>query len=154
MQAISQSATWIKPPSADAGVVIVTSAALPSYLIDQLRGAIDDWDQVACLAVSDSQQLMREWLQVGCSPECAELANASDAGHLLCHVARGSFLLDVETGAEPGLAWLGSVCGHVLRVIDLGVVATSREGMDQQVEDILSATRHLAKSLLQQRCVL
>lgn len=154
MHEISPSAAWIKAPSADVGVVIVTSAALPHYMIDQLHAAIDDWDQVAYLAVQHSRQLMLDWLQVGSSPEPSTPTDASDAGHLLRGVAKGSFLLDVETGAELGLTWLGSVCGHPLRVVELGAVATSSEGMDQQVEHVLSATRRLAKSLLQERCAL
>lgn len=154
MQARSQSAIWIKEPSADAGVVIVTSAALPKAMIDQLHMAIDDWDQVAYLVVTHSRQLMLDWLRVGSSPERSPLTPDSDAFQLLRHVARGSFLLDVETGAEPGLTWLGSVCGHPLRVVDLGTVALSSEGMERQVEDVLAATRHLAKSLLQERCTL
>ena len=57
-------------------------------------------------------------------------------------------------GASAGLAWLGSVCGHPLRVIDLGAVASSVEQMDQQVEQVLAAIRRLAKSLLQERGVI
>ena len=68
MHAISQSAVWIKEPSADAGVVIVTSAALPKYMIDKLHVAIDDWDQVAYLAVKQSRELMLDWLRVGFNP--------------------------------------------------------------------------------------
>jgi hypothetical protein len=39
-------------------------------------------------------------------------------------------------------------------VVELGAVATSSEGMDRQVEHVLSATRRLAKSLMQERCAL
>lgn len=154
MQATSSFATWIKPPSADAGVVIVTSAALPKSMIDQLHMAIDDWDQVAYLVVTHPRQLMLDWRRVDASAERSTPAPDSDAFQLLRHVARGSFLLDVEAGAEPGLTWLGSVHGHPLRVVDLGTVALSSERMDRQVEDVLAATRHLAKSLLQERCTL
>ena len=149
MHAISQSAVWIKEPSADAGVVIVTSAALPKYMIDKLHVAIDDWDQVAYLAVKQSRALMLDWLRVGSSPE-----QACDARQLLRGVCKSSFLLDVEVGTVPGLTWLGSVCGHPLRVVDLGTIASTHTAMDRQVEAVLLATRSLAKSVLQERYVI
>lgn len=152
MHATSQSAVWIKEPSAEAGVVIVTSAALPKYMIDKLHMAIDDWDQVAYLAVKQSRELMLDWLRVGFNPGQSTRVDACDAGQLLRYVSKGSFLLDVEVGAAPGLAWLGSVCGHPLRVVELGEVASSSAAMDRQVEAVLSATRSLAKSVLQERC--
>lgn len=154
MHAISQSAVWIKEPSADAGVVIVTSAALPKYMIDQLHVAIDDWDQVAYLAVKQSRELMLDWLRVGFNPEQSTRVDACDASQLLRCVSKGSFLLDVEVGAEPCLTWLGSVWGHALRVVELGNVGASNAAMGRQVEDVLSATRSLAKSVLQERCLI
>ncbi|MHC8286065.1 transketolase [Pseudomonas sp. XS1P51] len=154
MQATSQSAVWIKEPSADAGVVIVTSAALPKYMIDKLHVAIDDWDQVAYLVVTQSRALMLDWLRVGSNPEQSSLVDGCDASQLLCSVSKGSFLLDVEVGAVPGLTWLGSVCGHPLRVVELGTVASSSAAMDRQVEEVLSVTRRLAKSVLQERGVI
>lgn len=152
MQAISQSAVWIKEPSADAGVVIVTSAALPKYMIDKLHVAIDDWDEVAYLAVTQSRALMLDWLRVGSNPE--QSIDACDASQLLRGVSKSSFLLDVDVGAVPGLTWLGSVCGHPLRIVELGTIASSNAAMDRQVEEVLSVTRRLAKSVLQERCVI
>lgn len=154
MHAITQSAVWIKEPSADAAVVIVTSAALPHYMIDKLHVAIDEWDQVAYLAVKQSEALMLDWLRVGSSPEQSAGGYACHASQLLRCVSHGSFLLDVEMGADSGMTWLGSVCGHPLRVVELGKVASSTAQMDQQVEAVLSATRSLAKSVLQARGVI
>ena len=154
MHATSQSAVWIKEPSAEAGVVIVTSAALPKYMIDKLHMAIDDWDQVAYLAVKHSEVLMLDWLRVGSSPEQSAGGYACHASQLLRCVSHGSFLLDVETGTNCGMTWLGSVCGHPLRVVELGGVASSTAQMDQQVEAVLAATRSLAKSVLQARGVI
>ncbi|WP_455911932.1 transketolase [Pseudomonas putida] len=154
MHAISQSAVWIKQPSADAGVVIVTSAALPQYMIDKLHVAIDDWDQVAYLAIKQSEALRADWLRAGSSPENSVGGDACFVSQLLCSVSHGSFLLDVEVGMVSGLTWLGSVCGHPLRVVELGKVASSTAAMDQQVEEVLSAARSLAKSLLQARGVI
>ncbi|TFF03461.1 transketolase [Pseudomonas sp. BCA14] len=154
MHAISQSAVWIKEPSADVGVVIVTSAELPKYMIDALHVAIDDWDQVAYLAIKHSEALMADWLRGGSSPEQSAGGYACYASQLLRSVPHGSFLLDVEIGTVPGLAWLGSVHGHPLRVVELGTIALSTAAMDQQVEQVLSATRSLAKSVLQARGVI
>ncbi|MGC6371899.1 transketolase [Pseudomonas sp. K2I15] len=154
MHAISQSAVWIKQPSADAAVVIVTSVALPQYMIDKLHLAIDDWDQVAHLAIQQSEALRVDWLRAGSSPEKSAGGDACYASQLLRCVPHGSFLLDVEVGTAPGLTWLGSVCGHPLRVVELGKIASSTAAMDRQVEEVLSATRGLAKSLLQSRGVI
>lgn len=154
MHAISQSAVWIKQPSADAGVVIVTSTALPQYMIDKLHVAIDDWDQVAYLAIKQSEALRVDWLRAGSSPENSAGGDACFVSQLLCSVSHGSFLLDVEVGMVSGLTWLGSVCGHPLRVVELGKIASSTAAMDQQVEEVLSAARSLAKSLLQARGVI
>ncbi|SDH51716.1 hypothetical protein SAMN05216588_105107 [Pseudomonas flavescens] len=154
MHAISQSAVWIKEPSADVGVVIITSAALPHYLIDKLHMAIDDWSQVAYLAVKQSEALMVDWLRVGAGAEQSAGRDACYASQLLRSVSHGSFLLDVEVGTVPGLTWLGSVRGHPLRVVELGEIASSTEAMNRQVEEVLSATRSLAKSVLQARGVI
>lgn len=151
MHGISQSAVWLKEPSTNAGVIIVTSAALPHYMIDKLRRAIDDWDQVAYLAVEKSEAFMLDWLRAGSSTEQVSTCHASQ---LLRCVAKGCFLLDVEAGPIPSLTWLGSVCGHPLRVVRMGKAATSDTAMDQQVEEILALTRTLAKSVLQERCVI
>ncbi|MGJ7513059.1 transketolase [Pseudomonas baetica] len=154
MHAISQSAIWVKAPSANAGVVIVTSAALPQYMIDQLRLAIDDWDQVGYLVVRQSTALMLDWLRVGSSTIESTQVDTCDARQLLSGVSKGCFLLDVEIDPIPGLAWLGSVCGHTLRVLEVGQVESSSAAMDRQVESILSVTRALAKNVLQERCVI
>jgi hypothetical protein len=93
-------------------------------------------------------------LQVGSSPEPSDGAYACHASQLLRGVSHGSFLLDVETGTNSGMTWLGSVFGHPLRVVELGEVASSTAQMDQQVEAVLAATRSLAKSVLQARGVI
>ncbi|NUU36123.1 transketolase [Pseudomonas sp. C2B4] len=154
MHAISQSAVWLKEPSVNAGVVIVTSAALPQYMIDKLHQSIDDWDEVAYLVVKQSRAFMRDWLRAGSDPDDSKLAATCHARQLLRCVAKGCFLLDVEASPIPSLTWLGSVCGHPLRVVRMGKAAASDAAMDQQVEEILSVTRTLAKSVLQERCVI
>jgi hypothetical protein len=153
MHAISQSATWVKEPLADTGVVIVTSAALPEYLIDKLHMAIDDWDQVAYLVVKQSRAFMLDWLQFGSNPMESAPATTCRASQLLRCVYKGCFLLDVEVGPIPRLTWLGSVCGHPLRVLKLEDAA-SHVAIDKQVEEILSVTRTLVKSVLQERCLI
>ncbi|WP_095195257.1 transketolase [Pseudomonas sp. Irchel 3A7] len=152
MHAISQAAVWVKEPSVDAGVVIVTSAALPKYMIDKLHVAIDDWDQVAYLVIKHPGELMLDWLHAGSGATESNPNATCDASQLLRCVSKESFLLDVEVSPLPGLTWLGSVCGHKLRVFEPGKAASSDAAMDQQVEAILSVTRTLAKSVLQERC--
>ncbi|WP_053183838.1 hypothetical protein [Pseudomonas thivervalensis] len=151
MLAISQSAIWVKEPLADTGVVIVTSAALPKYMIDTLHMAIDDWDQVAYLVVQQSRAFMHDWLQFGAHSIEPVPASTCRASQLLRGVSKGCFLLDIEDTPIPRLTWLGSVCGHPLRVLKLGEAA-SQAAIDTQVEEILSVTRTLVKSGLQERC--
>ncbi|CAM2765685.1 MULTISPECIES: transketolase [Pseudomonas] len=154
MHGITQFAVWIKAPSADVAVVIVTSATLPQYMIDRLHVAIDEWDQVAYLAVKQAAALRADWLRDGSSPQPSAGGYVCHASQLLRSVSHGSFLLDVEMGTDPGMTWLGSVCGHPLRVVELGAIASSTVQMDRQVEAVLSATRCLAKSVLQARGVI
>ncbi|WP_024616702.1 hypothetical protein [Pseudomonas kilonensis] len=151
MHAISQSAIWVKEPLADTGVIIVTSAALPKYLIDKLHMEIDDWDQVAYLVVQQSRAFMLDWLQFGSNPIEAVPATTCRASQLLRGVSKGCFLLDVEVSPIPRLTWLGSVCGHPLRVLKLEDAA-SHAAIDKQVGEIISVTRTLVKSGLQERC--
>lgn len=153
MHAITQSAIWIKAPMADAGVVIVTSAALPPYMIDKLHVAIADWDQVAYLVVKQPRALMLDWLQTGPTPMEA-LATPCHASQLLRSVSRGGFLLDAEVCPIPRLSWLGSVCGHSLHVVKLEKTTASNAAMDNQVEAILSVARILVKIVLRERCVI
>ena len=148
MHGISQSAIWVKEPLAETGVVIVTSAALPAAMIDALHREIDDWDQVAYLVVEQAEALMLDWLQFGASPTGPGTCRA---GQLLRGVSKGCLLLDVEAGPVPALTWLGSVCGHPLRVFSLGD-AISQAASNQQVEAILAVTRTLVKGVLQDRC--
>ncbi|WP_431082013.1 transketolase [Pseudomonas thivervalensis] len=151
MHALSQSAIWVKEPLADTGVVIVTSAALPKYMIDTLHMAIDDWDQVAYLVVQQSRAFMHDWLQFGAHSIEPVPSSTCRASQLLRGVSKGCFLLDIEDTPIPRLTWLGSVCGHPLRVLKLGEAA-SQAAIDTQVEEILSVTRTLVKSGLQERC--
>lgn len=154
MNIMSLAAAWIKPPSANVGVVIVISASLPRYIIDQVYSAIDDWDQVAYLAVDRPTELLHDWLQSGFKPTQSGTSSSCQARQLLQSVCPSCFLLDIEVEADPNLAWLGSVCGHKLRVIQLNLDGPSGLNMDQQVEEILSAARSLARCLLQERYML
>lgn len=153
MHAISESAVWVKEPLADVGVVIVTSAALPKYIIDKLHVAIDDWDQVAYLVVKQSSEFMLDWLRAGAERSESNPSTTCHASQLLRSVSKGCYLLDVEVSPLPSLTWLGSVCGHKLRFVKLGKAALSDPAMDKQVEEILSVTRTLAKSVLEERCI-
>ncbi|WP_411380596.1 transketolase [Pseudomonas sp. MPB26] len=151
MHGMSQSALWVKEPLAENGVVIVTSAALPTSMIDALHRAIDDWDQVAYLVVKQAEVFMLDWLRFGADPIAPAPVSTCRASQLLCGVSKGCFLLAVEDSPVPAFTWLGSVCGHPLRVFQRGD-AGSQAAIDKQVEEILSVTRTLVKSVLQERC--
>lgn len=153
MHAISESAVWVKEPFPDVGVVIVTTAALPKYIIDKLHIAIDNWDQVAYLVVKQSSEFMLDWLRAESIPADSSLPTACHASQLLRSVSKGCYLLDIEASPLPSLSWLGSVCGHKLRFVKLGKIEQSNAAMDRQVENILSEVRALAKIILAERCI-
>lgn len=153
MHSTLEAAVWIKEPLPDVGVVIVTSAALPKYIIDKLHIAIDDWDQLAYLVVRHSSDFMLDWLRAGLIESESNSPVPCHASQLLRSLTKGCYLLDVEIGPKPDLAWLGSVCGHKLRFVNLGNVALTDAGLDQQVEGILAVARSLAKNVLQDRCI-
>lgn len=148
----SEFAVWIKGPMANAGVVIVISPSLPRYIAHKLQIAIDDWDQVACLRVEQPKQLMHDWLRAETSPS-ESVSPPCVANQLLGSIAKSCLLLAVEVAPASHLTWLGSVCGHKLRFVELDSAAQSYEVMDRQVEQVLSVARSLAKDLLLERCV-
>lgn len=154
MYTTSEFAVWIKQPLPNTGVVIVTHAALPKYVIDQLNIAIDDWDQVAYLIVKQSSELMLDWLRAGSDQSESNPMTACHAAKLLQSVPKNCFLIDAEVSLTPNLSWLGSVCGHKLRFVNLDPPKPSNAAMDQQVEKILSLARTLAKNMLGECCMI
>ncbi|NQD96569.1 transketolase [Pseudomonas sp. CrR25] len=153
MHAISESAVWVKEPFPDVGVVIITTAALPKYIIDKLHIAIEDWTQVAYLVVKQSSEFMLDWLRAESIQADSSPPTTCHASQLLSSVSKGCYLLDIEACPLPSLTWLGSVCGHKLRFIKLGKIELSNAAMDRHVDNILSEVRTLAKKILEERYI-
>lgn len=148
----SQRAQWLKPTSQETGVIIVSNANLPQYIIDTLNTEISDWEQVAYLVIKQSTQLEEEWLDAENRAFSAQKPSSCEANGLLSSIPKTCYLLDVEASHRAHLSWLGSVCGHKLHFFELeklGEQAPSKASMDSQVEEILAATRHLVKNYLQ-----
>ncbi|RMQ41673.1 hypothetical protein ALQ04_00561 [Pseudomonas cichorii] len=148
----SQRAHWLKPTSQETGVIIISNASLPSYLIETLHSEISDWEQVAYLVIKQSSQLEEEWLHAESQAFSAQKPSSCEADGLLSSIPKTCHLLDVEAGDRARLSWLGSVCGHKLHFFELEQFeeqAPSKASMDVQVEEILAATRHLVKRYLQ-----
>ncbi|MGF6695367.1 hypothetical protein M2318_005469 [Metapseudomonas resinovorans] len=154
MLTVSEFATWVKEPSREVAVVIVSSAGLPKYIIDGLNVAIADWEEVAYLIVRDMDSLQENWLNTGSEQESkSKLANCQ-ASELLRSISKSCYLLDVEEGGQVRMAWLGSVCGHKLRFLQLDQVMSAdspKATLDAQVERVLSAARALVKTILEER---
>ncbi|RMR03255.1 hypothetical protein ALP94_04821 [Pseudomonas savastanoi pv. glycinea] len=153
MLGISESAVWVKTPSLEVGVVIVTRAGLPGYISERLRSAIDDWDQVGYLHVREPSEFLEDWLRAESNQAAFNLETRCHASQLLRSVSKGCYLLDIEESPSPQLTWLGSVCGHELHVVRLGESDFSTDAMDQQVEEILAKVSTLAKSILEERFI-
>jgi hypothetical protein len=153
MLGISESAVWVKAPSPEVGVVIVTRAGLPGYISERLRSEVDDWDQVAYLHVREPNEFLDDWLKAESSQAAPNLDTRCHASQLLRSVSKGCYLLDIEESPSPQLTWLGSVCGHQLHVVRLGESDLSTDAMDQQVEEILAKVSALAKNILEERFI-
>lgn len=151
MLAISRYARWVKPPLQDVAVVIVSSTALDPEVSDQLAVAIAEWNEVAHLRVEDMDGLQADWLAANeGQPPRTGLA-ACEASELLRSVSQRCYLLDLESGGHVRLAWLGSVCGHALRCLQLDPAMPAQGAAHEQVERVVGVARALVKTLLQER---
>ncbi|MFJ4145136.1 transketolase [Pseudomonas sp. NPDC089734] len=152
MHTESARAQWLKPTSQETGVIIISNADLPEYIIDTINTEISDWEQVAHLVIKQSTQLEEEWLDAESRALSASKPSSSEANGLLSSIPKTCHLLDVEASQRAHLSWLGSVCGHKLHFFGLQQTTEpepSKASMDLQVEEILAATQHLVKSYLQ-----
>lgn len=155
MLATAELATWVKAPSNDAAVVIVSSASLPRHLIDTLHLAIVDWDEVAYLCVNDTDALQQNWLNGESRQGNLNPSSNCQASAILRSISKRCYLLDVEeNGGQARLAWLGSVCGHQLRFLQLDQVISPdspNATLERQAERVLYAARGLVKGVLEER---
>jgi hypothetical protein len=135
---------WIKPPTANVALVLVGGTGLPQALASALHDAIAGWEQVAYLHVFDAQGLQRDWLNA----ENQRIAFDSNCeiGARLKLLPHNCVLLDLEQDTGGQLAWLGSVCGHSLRFIELQSGASD---VDAQLRRILDTAQELVKHQLQ-----
>lgn len=137
---------WIKEPAAGVAVVIVSSTDLSGTLALRLKTALEDWDEVAYLQVFDPTALQQEWLAA--ENQRAGFACTCQASAVLGGLGKNCLLLDIENGRRGELAWLGSVCGHTLRFLEL----QAGEHLDEsQCERIVAALRDLVKHQLEGR---
>lgn len=153
MLAISRLARWVKAPARDVAVVVVSSPALAKTISDELAVAISDWDQVAHLCVEDMDGLQADWLAAGGTGHCVDTATV-----LLRSIPKRCYLLDLETGGQVRLAWLGSVCGHELRCLQLAPelstpALNALDATASQVREIVDGIRALVKQVLEERFV-
>lgn len=135
---------WIKAPSTNVALVLIEGNRMPQSLASALHDAIVGWEQVAYLHISDAQGLQRDWLnaenqRVGFDSTC-------EIGTMLKALPHNCVLLDLEQDNGGQLAWLGSVCGHSLRFIELQSGVTEEAA---QLQRILDTARELVKHQLQ-----
>lgn len=151
MLAISKFARWLKDPSGDVAVVIVSSAALAEDVSHGLEAAIADWNEVAHLRVEDMEGLQANWL----ATDVAHAAGECQASEMLRAVSKRCYLLDLESDGPVRLAWLGSVCGHELRCLQLepalSAQAQAQIQAQEQVAQVMEVARSLVKTILEER---
>lgn len=144
MSTASLKSQWIKAPSTNVALVLVEGNRISQSLASALHEAIAGWEQVAYLHINDAQGLQREWLnaenqRVGFDSNC-------EIGTVLKALPHNCVLLDLEQDTGGQLAWLGSVCGHSLRFIEL---QSGESAVDAQLQRILETARELVKHQLQ-----
>ena len=149
MTVTTKCAVWIKQPTRDVGVVVVSSASLPQGFIQRLSAALDDWDEVAYLMVERGEQLQSDWLHA----EGAAVSSGCEATQLLRAIPKGCFLLDIEDGQNARLTWLGSVYGHTLRFLELAQMTTDSPAalLTSEAERVVLMAQMLVKQLLEER---
>ncbi|WP_414154776.1 transketolase [Pseudomonas sp. BNK-43-a] len=151
MLAISRFARWVKAPSQDVAVVVVSSAALPEILSIGLHAALEGWNEVAHLHVQDMDGLQANWLTAGDGQRTLAAESACEASALLRAVSKRCYLLDLESDGQVRLAWLGSVCGHELRCLQLDPALNRQGSPVTQVEQVVDVARMLVKRILEER---
>lgn len=151
MLAISRFARWLKEPSRDVAVVIVSSAALAEDVSHGLEGAIANWNEVAHLRVEDMDGLQANWLAASGKPASTLDTSECQASELLRAVSKRCFLLDLESAGSVRLAWLGSVCGHELRCLQLEPALLAEGETQAQVARVVDVARSLVKTILEER---
>ncbi|MGI4836135.1 MAG: hypothetical protein ACRYF9_00785 [Janthinobacterium lividum] len=144
MSIASLKSQWIKAPNANVALVLIESNRMPQALALALHDAITDWEQVAYLHISDAMGLQREWLNA--ENQRTAFSSTSEIGSVLKALPHNCVLLDLEHDSGGQLVWLGSVCGHSLRFIDL---QSGESDMDAQLRRILDTAQELVKHQLQ-----
>jgi hypothetical protein len=144
MSNASLKSQWIKAPNPNVALVLVEGNRMPQALACALHAAIDGWEQVAYLHIDDADGLQRDWLnaenqRVGFDSNC-------EISAVLRPLPHHCVLLDLEQDAGGQLAWLGSVCGHSLRFLEL---QSGESDVDAQLQRILDTARELVKHQLQ-----
>ncbi|MGE7990158.1 transketolase [Pseudomonas sp. NPDC089554] len=147
MLAISKFARWLKEPSREVAVVIVSSTALAEDVSQGLEAAIADWNEVAHLRVEDMEGLQANWL----ATDVAHASGECQASELLRAVSKRCYLLDLESDGSVRLAWLGSVCGHELRCLQLEPALAAQGEAQEQVVRVVEVARSLVKTILEER---
>lgn len=151
MLAISKFARWLKEPSHEVAVVIVSTSALAEDASLGLAAAISGWNEVAHLRVEDMDGLQANWLEAAGKPASAFEANPCQASELLRAVSKRCYLLDLESAGPVRLAWLGSVCGHELRCLQLEPALAAEGQAQEQVARVVEVARSLVKRILEER---
>jgi len=135
---------WIIAPTATVTLVLVEGDSMPPVLASALQQAVAGWEQVAYLHISDAGGLQREWLDA--ENQRTAFNSSSEIGTVLKGLPHGCVLLDLEQDSGGQLAWLGSVCGHSLRFIEL---QSGEINQPAQLRRILDTAQELVKHQLQ-----
>jgi hypothetical protein len=135
---------WLKAPASNVALALIEGNSMPPALAAALQEAVAGWEQVAYLHIVDASGLQREWLDA--ENRRTGFTSSSEIGTVLRALPHHCVLLDLEQDSGGQLAWLGSVCGHSLRFVELQAGASDQAA---QLRRILDIAQELVKHQLQ-----
>jgi pyruvate dehydrogenase E1 component len=128
---IIDGAYWMRPPGANAELVVAYTGAVAAEAIEAVGLMAEDRRDIGLLAVTSADRLNAGWTAAGRAREAGTAAARSHVERLLDAVPSSCALITVLDGHPATLGWLGSVRGH--RTRSLGVEHFGQTGTIDQL---------------------
>jgi pyruvate dehydrogenase E1 component len=116
-QGIIDGAYWLRPPGANAQVVVAFMGAIAPEAIEAVGLMAEDRRDVGLLAVTSADRLNAGWTAAQRARERGLVGARAHVERLLAEIPPDCALVTVLDGHPATLAWLGSVYGHRVRAL-------------------------------------
>jgi len=130
-QGIIQGGYWLRPPGANAEIVVAYCGAMAPEAIAAAGLMAEDRRDVGILAVTSADRLNAGWTAAQRARERGRHGATSHVERLLAGIPQTCGIVTVVDGHPASLSWLGSVHGHRLR--GLGVEHFGQTGSLQEL---------------------